>query len=800
MLLALTTMTLVAGCGDDDDDDDNDDETDDDASDEFVVLSVQPANGPVAGGTAVVVYGRSFAEGCQLFFGDAEAIDVSYTSATELSATTPAAPSGGPGAVTVKVENPDGEFAELENGFLYGEPGVGVDWCGIKWPESTTTAPGVPSENIYGHVFIEGCTEEQGSACESLTAQVGHGPDGVDPSVDEGQFAWTDAAYNTEFYPAEGAEDYNNDEFMATITEDTEGVYKYAYRVSGDGGGTWTYCDLWLGSDDGFSPSSMGTLTVTEVQYTIGYCALQYPPATTTPAGVPSENIFGRVYVEGCTDGDAFCGGILAQVGWGAPETNPSATPDDFSWTTASYNDAHIDDNNDEYQAQITESTEGSYKYAYRVSGDGGTTWTYCDLDGSENGFSTDQEGSLTVGEQTLSIGWCNLQHPPATNTTPGTPTENIFGRVYVEGCTDGDSQCGAVSGQVGWGPAGVDPSSNPGGFSWNAAAYNGDHFDDNNDEYQTTITENTEGDYKYAYRFSIDSGANWTYCDLDGTDNGFSTDQEGSLTVGNAVLNIDWCNLHWPAETNTQPATPTGEVYGRVYVDGVTGGGSDPGVIDGELGFGPLGGDPRSTPGDYTWSAASFNISDGNNDEFQATMTPTTLGDFSYAYRFTADDGATWTYCDLDGTANDFSTDQQGTMHVIDTSLVVGWCNLQFPETTTADAGDPTEAIYGRIWVDGVTGSGEDSGLILAQVGYGADGDDPSATPAAFMWTDAAYNVSVANNDEYWTPITVDDAGTYGYAYRFSVDGGTTWAYCDLDGLDNGFAVAQMGALTVTE
>jgi hypothetical protein len=44
-----------------------------------------------------------------------------------------------------------------------------------------------------------------------------------------------------------------------------------------------------------------------------------------------------------------------------------------------------------------------------------------------------------------------------------------------------------------------------------------------------------TAGSYAYAYRFSLDDGGSWRYCDLDGSGGmagDFSADQAGALTV----------------------------------------------------------------------------------------------------------------------------------------------------------------------------------------------------------------------------------------------------------------------------
>ena len=45
---------------------------------------------------------------------------------------------------------------------------------------------------------------------------------------------------------------------------------------------------------------------------------------------------------------------------------------------------------------------------------------------------------------------------------------------------------------------------------------------------------------------------------------------------------------------------------------------------------------------------------------------------------------------------------------------------------------------------------------------------------------------------------ITADAAGTYDFAYRFSLDGGLGYYYCDGNGSDDGYAAAQAGNMTV--
>lgn len=151
------------------------------------------------------------------------------------------------------------------------------------------------------------------------------------------------------------------------------------------------------------------------------------------------------------------------------------------------------------------------------------------------DGSSATLEGGFTYlePEETVTIGWCNLQHPESTTTSVGEETELIFGRVYVENCTGTDTECEPVTGQLGIGPEDGDPTAAAESYEFYDAEYNAEHSGDNNDEHMTTVTPDTEGTYRYVFRFSGNGGADWMYCDLEpGTSDGFSADQQGTLTV----------------------------------------------------------------------------------------------------------------------------------------------------------------------------------------------------------------------------------------------------------------------------
>ena len=80
------------------------------------VTSVSPNTGPTAGGTSVTITGTNFATGAALTFGGTAALNVIVTSATTMTASTPA---HAVGAVSVAVTNPDGQSGALTNGFTY---------------------------------------------------------------------------------------------------------------------------------------------------------------------------------------------------------------------------------------------------------------------------------------------------------------------------------------------------------------------------------------------------------------------------------------------------------------------------------------------------------------------------------------------------------------------------------------------------------------------------------------------------------------------------------------------------------
>ena len=83
------------------------------------VASLTPANGPIAGGTAVTITGTNFVSGATVSFGGTAATGVTVVSSTSITATAPAHAAG---AVDLVVTNPNGQNGTLSNGYTYNAP------------------------------------------------------------------------------------------------------------------------------------------------------------------------------------------------------------------------------------------------------------------------------------------------------------------------------------------------------------------------------------------------------------------------------------------------------------------------------------------------------------------------------------------------------------------------------------------------------------------------------------------------------------------------------------------------------
>jgi glycosidase len=89
---------------------------------EPVLISIEPAQGPLAGGTPVVLSGNGFIQGASVRFGAAVAAGANVLSANSIEVNSPP---GSAGWVTVRVTNPNGRYSELVDSFNYLAPLAG---------------------------------------------------------------------------------------------------------------------------------------------------------------------------------------------------------------------------------------------------------------------------------------------------------------------------------------------------------------------------------------------------------------------------------------------------------------------------------------------------------------------------------------------------------------------------------------------------------------------------------------------------------------------------------------------------
>ena len=121
---------------------------------------------------------------------------------------------------------------------------------------------------------------------------------------------------------------------------------------------------------------------------------------------------------------------------------------------------------------------------------------------------------------------------------------------------------------------------------------------------------------------------------------------------------------LQWPLFTTSCVGQASEQIYGEVYVEGLTPGPGQAYGVAAQAGYGPTGSDPSNNPA-WNWFAAAFVESPlfSNNDEYIATLTPDHAGAFDYCFRF-SHYGRHWVYADANGSADGYSSSMAGRLY----------------------------------------------------------------------------------------------------------------------------------------
>jgi len=193
----------------------------------------------------------------------------------------------------------------------------------------------------------------------------------------------------------------------------------------------------------------------------------------------------------------------------------------------------------------------------------------------------------------------------------------------------------------------------------------------------------------------------------------------------------VDWCNLDRPTGVVTVPGMVTPPIYGRVFEPGLTDRLGQGDGIMAQLGYGAV----DSTPGgSWTWVNATYSgdTQDQRNDEYIATLTVSTIGNYHYAYRFSMNNGETWIYADLNGNdtgsggSNTYTSNQAGALTVVpalsriditpDRAAILNNTQLQFTATGYDASNKAIPGLQNVVWqINGPIGSITKDGLFTA-------------------------------------------------------------------------------------
>jgi hypothetical protein len=128
---------------------------------------------------------------------------------------------------------------------------------------------------------------------------------------------------------------------------------------------------------------------------------------------------------------------------------------------------------------------------------------------------------------------YCNTQFPTMLSVATGTPNTTFYGRIFEAGTTESGGASPSVRAQFGFGSASVNPQYQS--YAWTNATFNTQVGND--DEYQATITAPAVGEYRTAFRMSLDRGLTWTVCDANGSGSNpnltFALSELATMSVG---------------------------------------------------------------------------------------------------------------------------------------------------------------------------------------------------------------------------------------------------------------------------
>jgi hypothetical protein len=137
------------------------------------ISNISPNSGPTTGGTPVTITGTNFQSGATVTFGALAATDVTFVSATSITARTPLGPATQQLAVDVSVTNPDSTKATATGAFTYTVPPLAVISItpNTALPSGATGAAAT-SVTIFGAGFTTASTSVTVAGMAATNVQV----------------------------------------------------------------------------------------------------------------------------------------------------------------------------------------------------------------------------------------------------------------------------------------------------------------------------------------------------------------------------------------------------------------------------------------------------------------------------------------------------------------------------------------------------------------------------------------------------------------------------------------------------
>lgn len=618
--------------------------------DMVAVTSISPSSGPLAGGTTITITGLGFDEGSTVTFGQAMAGSVTFVSDTSLQATTPA--SGVAMTVDVTVTNSDGETDTLAGAFTYEAP-MAMANCQIQNAATLDTVVGsAPQELIAVALDDPSVTPGEGPPMDAtVEVEIGYGMDGDFENFTYSPIAWARSLDRVT------SMDFLVDEYEGSFIIETPGMFQYAARYRVDSG-AWTYCDR-DGSSNGVAAGQLGLVNVAAPD--ISFCKVETANVDARP-GVESSEITAVFFAEGITTRPEPATGVEMEIVYGATNLDPETQWMDTAMATykEKADNGFGQTNNERWAATLTLPSEQIVGYVFRVRISGGD-WTYCDTN-DDDGFQPADFGSVNVTQFNFPDS-CRIQFPELKFDAEAGQPVTISGKVSEGGITSATTATpdSNILAELWVGPADKDPTVDPNDFTIVQGTYNaGGSSSGIEDEYQADFTPPMAGVYKYFWRFSVNNGTDWLFCDLNGASmaSEFNADFGGGIVAYDTVPDfVDFCQItNGPIIEKflNQPEDPDVllDVYDQAITEGDTSASRTNELVV-EVGLARSVEANPAFPGAYDWRAMAFSEYMSNNYKYRAVPYDPVMAPAEGAYGLVArvrksNAGADdWLYCD---------------------------------------------------------------------------------------------------------------------------------------------------------